>query len=71
VRLGIAAQLAYSMGLHSDAKTATLGLDPIEVQLRRRTFWHLYAMDKWVRGGRIVVLWLGVLTLAAALTPCA
>jgi hypothetical protein len=56
VRLGIAAQLAYLMGLHSDAKTATLGLDPIEVQLRRRTFWHLYAMDKWVRSRRIVVL---------------
>ncbi|BEI87105.1 hypothetical protein CcaverHIS002_0704510 [Cutaneotrichosporon cavernicola] len=29
-----------------DAKTAALGLDHIEVQLRRRVFWQLYASDK-------------------------
>ncbi|WWC65478.1 uncharacterized protein I303_108096 [Kwoniella dejecticola CBS 10117] len=45
-RLGQAIQLAYSMGMHSDAKTEALGLDPIEVQLRRRVFWQLYAADK-------------------------
>ncbi|WRT66016.1 uncharacterized protein IL334_002967 [Kwoniella shivajii] len=45
-RLGQAIQLAYSMGLHSDAKTESLGLDPIEIQLRRRVFWQLYANDK-------------------------
>jgi hypothetical protein len=45
-RLGQAIQLAFSMGLYSDAKTEALGLDTIEVQLRRRTFWQLYATDK-------------------------
>ncbi|OCF36130.1 hypothetical protein I317_06884 [Kwoniella heveanensis CBS 569] len=45
-RLGQAIQLAYSMGMHSDAKTEALGLDPIEIQLRRRVFWQLYANDK-------------------------
>ncbi|WWC92058.1 uncharacterized protein L201_007012 [Kwoniella dendrophila CBS 6074] len=45
-RLGQAIQLAYSMGLHSDSKTESLGLDPIEVQIRRRVFWQLYASDK-------------------------
>jgi hypothetical protein len=39
-------QLAFCLGLHSDAKTAALGLDHIEVQLRRRVFWQLYASDK-------------------------
>lgn len=45
-RLGQAVQLAFCLGLHSDAKTQALGLDPIEVQLRRRVFWQLYASDK-------------------------
>ncbi|KAK9897844.1 hypothetical protein P389DRAFT_62398 [Cystobasidium minutum MCA 4210] len=45
-RLGQAIQLAFSMGLNSDAKTEALGLDTIEIQLRRRTFWQLYATDK-------------------------
>ncbi|KLT40106.1 hypothetical protein CC85DRAFT_162721 [Cutaneotrichosporon oleaginosum] len=45
-RLGLAVQLAFCLGLHSDAKTAALGLDHIEVQLRRRVFWQLYASDK-------------------------
>ncbi|KAL1405139.1 hypothetical protein Q8F55_008762 [Vanrija albida] len=45
-RLGQAVQLAFTLGLHSDAKTAALGLDSIEVQLRRRVFWQLYASDK-------------------------
>ncbi|WVQ93818.1 hypothetical protein IAU59_000896 [Kwoniella sp. CBS 9459] len=45
-RLGQAIQLAYSMGMHSDAKTEALGLDAIEIQLRRRVFWQLYATDK-------------------------
>ncbi|WWC95031.1 hypothetical protein V866_001883 [Kwoniella sp. B9012] len=45
-RLGHAIQLAFSMGMHSDEKTDALGLDPIEVQLRRRVFWQLYATDK-------------------------
>ncbi len=36
------------MGMHSDAKTNILGLDAIEVQLRRRVFWQLYASDKRV-----------------------
>ncbi|BEI94878.1 uncharacterized protein CcaverHIS019_0704590 [Cutaneotrichosporon cavernicola] len=45
-RLGQAVQLAFCLGLHSDAKTAALGLDHIEVQLRRRVFWQLYASDK-------------------------
>jgi hypothetical protein len=45
-RVGQAIQLAYSMGLHSDAKTNALGLDAIEIQLRRRVFWQLYASDK-------------------------
>lgn len=47
-RLGQAVNLAYSMGLHSDEKTESLGLDPIEVQLRRRVFWQMYASDKYV-----------------------
>lgn len=34
------------MGMHSDAKTAALGLDCIEIQLRRRVFWQLYCSDK-------------------------
>jgi hypothetical protein len=42
----MAVQLAYSIGLHSDAKTAALNLDPIEIQLRRRVFWQLFASDK-------------------------
>ncbi|ORY28818.1 hypothetical protein BCR39DRAFT_534017 [Naematelia encephala] len=45
-RLGQAIQLAFSMGMHSDAKTTALGLDAIEIQLRRRVFWQLYASDK-------------------------
>lgn len=45
-RLGQAIQLAFSMGMHSDVKTQALGLDAIEVQLRRRVFWQLYAGDK-------------------------
>ena len=45
-RMGQAAQLAFSLGLHSDEKTESLGLDAIEVQLRRRVFWQLYASDK-------------------------
>lgn len=45
-RLGQAVQLAFSLGLHNDAKTAALGLDAVEVQLRRRVFWQLYASDK-------------------------
>ncbi|TXT04955.1 hypothetical protein VHUM_04038 [Vanrija humicola] len=45
-RLGQAVQLAFTLGLHSDTKTAALGLDSIEVQLRRRVFWQLYASDK-------------------------
>lgn len=36
------------MNMHSDEKTNSLGLDAIEVQLRRRVFWQLYASDKWV-----------------------
>lgn len=47
-RLGQAVQLAFSMNMHSDEKTNSLGLDAIEVQLRRRVFWQLYASDKWV-----------------------
>lgn len=47
-RLGQAVQLAFCLGLHSDARTEALGLDPVEVQLRRRVFWQLYASDKWV-----------------------
>lgn len=35
------------MGMHSDAKTNTLGLDAIEVQLRKRVFWQLFASDKY------------------------
>lgn len=45
-RLGQACQLAFSMGMHDDAKTDSLGLDAIEVQLRRRVFWQLYVSDK-------------------------
>ena len=45
-RLGQAVQLAFSMGMHSDDKTNTLGLDAIEIELRRRVFWQLYASDK-------------------------
>ncbi|EIW65878.1 hypothetical protein TREMEDRAFT_66245 [Tremella mesenterica DSM 1558] len=45
-RLGQAVQLAYCMGIHSDCKTASLGVDAIEAQLRRRVFWQLYASDK-------------------------
>ncbi|KAK4687599.1 hypothetical protein P7C73_g2514, partial [Tremellales sp. Uapishka_1] len=45
-RLGQAVQLAYSMGMHSDTMTSALGLDAVEVQLRRRVFWQLYASDK-------------------------
>lgn len=45
-RLGQAVQLAFCLGIHSDAKTQALNLDPIEVQLRRRVFWQLYASDK-------------------------
>ncbi|ORX39389.1 fungal-specific transcription factor domain-domain-containing protein [Kockovaella imperatae] len=45
-RLGQAVQLAFAMGMHSDEKTNTLGLDSIEIQLRRRVFWQLYASDK-------------------------
>lgn len=45
-RLGQAVQLAFCLGLHSDARTEALGLDPVEVQLRRRVFWQLYASDK-------------------------
>lgn len=45
-KLGQAVQLAFSLGLHSDSRTAALGLDPVEVQLRRRVFWQLYASDK-------------------------
>ena len=45
-RLGQACQLAFSMGMHDDAKTDTLGLDAIEIQLRRRVFWQLYVSDK-------------------------
>ena len=44
--MGQAVQLAFSMGMHSDDKTNALGLDTIEVQLRRRVFWQLYASDK-------------------------
>ncbi len=47
-RLGVAVQLAFSLGLHSDSKTAALGLDCVEIQLRRRVFWQLYCSDKWV-----------------------
>jgi hypothetical protein len=45
-RLGQAVQLAFSMGMNSDERTAALGLDAIEIQLRRRVFWQLYASDK-------------------------
>lgn len=45
-RLGQAVNLAYSMGLHSDERTNALGLDAVEVQLRRRVFWQMYASDK-------------------------
>ncbi|KAL7420962.1 hypothetical protein Q5752_003846 [Cryptotrichosporon argae] len=45
-RLGQAVQLAFTLGLHSDARTQALGLDAVEVQLRRRVFWQLYASDK-------------------------
>jgi hypothetical protein len=34
------------MGMHDDAKTDSLGLDAIEIQLRRRVFWQLYVSDK-------------------------
>jgi hypothetical protein len=34
------------MGMHDDVKTDSLGLDAIEVQLRRRVFWQLYVSDK-------------------------
>ena len=45
-RLGQAVQLAFSLDLHKDSKTQ--GLDAVEVQLRRRVFWQLYASDKYV-----------------------
>lgn len=45
-RLGQAIQLAFSMGLHDEFRSSTSGLDAIEVQLRRRVFWQLYASDK-------------------------
>jgi hypothetical protein len=47
-RLGQAIQLAFSMGLHNDEEKngSVVGLDAIEVQLRRRVFWQLYASDK-------------------------
>lgn len=45
-RLGQAVNLAYSMGMHSDERTAALGLDAVEVQLRRRVFWQMYVSDK-------------------------
>lgn len=45
-RLGQATQLAFSMGMHSDERTNLMGLDAVEVQLRRRVFWQLYDSDK-------------------------
>ena len=38
--------LAYRMNMHDDVRTASTGVDHTEIQLRRRTFWHLYAIDK-------------------------
>ncbi len=49
--LSEAISLAYVMGLNDDERTASLGLDDVEVQMRRRTFWLLYAIDVCVATG--------------------
>jgi hypothetical protein len=40
--------------MHSDERTGALGLDAVEIQLRRRVFWQLYVSDKYV--GLVITL---------------
>jgi hypothetical protein len=41
------------MGIHDEARMAAAGYDHIQLQLSRRAFWHLYAIDKWVSLGSL------------------
>ena len=43
--LGEAIQLTYVMKLNDEAYMSTLGLSCIELEMRRRLFWHLHAID--------------------------
>jgi hypothetical protein len=41
------------MGIHDETRMAAAGYDHIQLQLSRRAFWHLYAIDKWVSLGSL------------------
>ena len=43
--LAEACQLVHIMRLHDEEYTSSLRLDPCEVDLRRRFFWHVHAVD--------------------------
>jgi hypothetical protein len=43
--LAEACQLVHLLGLHDDITTSTKGLDCIELEIARRVFWHVYAVD--------------------------
>ena len=38
----------HLLHMHDDDMTATMGLDAVEVQMRRRIWWHVYAVDMYV-----------------------
>lgn len=46
--LGEAIQLTYVIKLHDEQYMRGLGLNCIELELRRRLYWHLHAIDLWV-----------------------
>ena len=46
--LSEACQLMHLLHMHDDEVTAGLGLDAVEVQMRRRIWWHVYAVDMYV-----------------------
>jgi hypothetical protein len=35
----------YLLRMHDDDATAAMGLDAVELQIRRRIWWHVYAVD--------------------------
>lgn len=44
MHLAAASQLCYTMRLHQESSNAAVA-DVIEATLRRRIFWHVYAVD--------------------------
>ena len=43
--LAEACQLMFLMRMHDDDATAGMGLDAVDIQLRRRIWWHVHAVD--------------------------